>query len=135
MMSHEYLRQAWIVRFFIALVLLFSFQSTAVNAAMIPTETVIQMEDQQYTKQELLQALESAELQQQLLTMGVDPEVLEERIASLTPAEISQLNAQLETQPAGEGFFGLIALFFVVFIITDALCATDLFSFVNCINR
>ncbi|WP_432472619.1 PA2779 family protein [Amphritea sp. HPY] len=135
MMSHEYLRRSLIVRLLIALVLSFSFQSSVVNAAIVPTETVIQMEQQQYTKQQLLQSLESAELQQQLLTMGVDPDVLEERIASLTDAEISQLNAQLETQPAGEGFFGLIALFFVVFIITDALCATDLFSFVNCINR
>lgn len=135
MMQATSLQHTWIAKFLIGLVLLLGLQSMSVNAAIIPTDTVIQTEQQQFTKQDLLQKLESAELQQQLLEMGVDPQILEERIASLTPAEISDLNHQLEQQPAGEGFIGLAAFLFVVFIITDALCATDLFSFVNCINR
>ncbi|MEH6576321.1 MAG: PA2779 family protein [Amphritea sp.] len=133
-MKTVYLKSV-IGKLLICLVILFNVQAISVNAAMIPTESVIQTDTQQYSKSDLIQAMESAELKQQLLDMGINPEVLEDRVASLTPDEISQLNAQLETQPAGEGFVGLLALIFVVFVITDAMCATDLFSFVHCVNR
>lgn len=135
MMLHNFLRQTWIGRMVIAMLLMMSLQSVTVNAAMISTDTIIQTENQQYTKNDLLQKLESTELQQQLADMGVDPQELQQRIASLTPDEISQLNANLAAQPAGEGILGLVGLVFVVFVITDMLCATDLFSFVHCINR
>ncbi|BBB25651.1 PA2779 family protein [Amphritea japonica] len=135
MMLQNIRRQTWIGRFLIALLLTMSFQSLTVNAAMISTDSIIQTEHQQYTKSDLLQKLESKELQQQLADMGVDKQELEQRIASLTPDEISQLNANLASQPAGEGVLGLVGLVFVVFVITDMLCATNLFSFVRCINR
>jgi len=135
MFSHKVLKQSWTAKVLAIIIVLFSFQISTVNAAMITTDQAIQTEHQQYTKSELIQALESTELQQQLQDMGVDPKVLEERIASLTPTEISKLNDQLQQQPAGEGILGLAALLFIVFIITDALCATDLFSFVHCVNR
>ncbi|WP_428033724.1 PA2779 family protein [Amphritea sp.] len=135
MMLHNILKRTWIGRIVIALMLIMSFQSVTVNAAMVSTETIIQTEHQQYTKSDLLQKLESTELQQQLVDMGVDPQDLQQRVASLTPDEISQLNANLASQPAGEGILGLVGLVFVIFVITDMLCATDLFSFVHCINR
>lgn len=135
MMLQNFIRQTWIGRIVIAFLLVMSVQSVTVNAAMISTDTIIQTENQQYTKSQLLQKLESAELQQQFLDMGVDPQEIQQRVASLTPDEISQLNANLASQPAGEGVLGLIGLVFVVLVITDMLCATDVFSFVNCINR
>jgi len=135
MMLQNFIRQTWIGRIVIAFLLIMSVQSVTVNAAMVSTDTIIQTENQQYTKNQLLQKLESAELQQQFLDMGVDPQEIQQRVASLTPDEISQLNANLASQPAGEGVLGLIGLVFVVLVITDMLCATDVFSFVNCINR
>ncbi|WP_296063135.1 PA2779 family protein [uncultured Amphritea sp.] len=135
MMLQNFIRQTWIGRIVIAFLLVMSVQSVTVNAAMVSTDTIIQTENQQYTKSQLLQKLESAELQQQFLDMGVDPQEIQQRVASLTPDEISQLNANLASQPAGEGVLGLIGLVFVVLVITDMLCATDVFSFVNCINR
>lgn len=135
MMLQNFIRQTWIGRIVIAFLLVMSVQSVTANAAMVSTDTIIQTENQQYTKSQLLQKLESAELQQQFLDMGVDPQEIQQRVASLTPDEISQLNANLDSQPAGEGVLGLIGLVFVVLVITDMLCATDVFSFVNCINR
>jgi len=87
-----------------------------------------------YTQDSLSAALASDELKIQLQAMGVDVEQLNDRIASLTPNEIAQLNAHLETQPAG-GIVGVLVTLFLVFVLTDMLCATDLFSFVKCINR
>ena len=78
-------------------------------------------------------ALASDELKQQLEGLGVDTEQLNDRIASLTPEEIQQLNAELEVQPAG-GILGVLLTVFIVLVVTDLLCATDVFHFVRCIN-
>lgn len=104
------------------------------QAKMIPTSSVISANGQQYDQQQLLSALSSDELKQQLQQLGVDTEQLNDRIASLTTAEIQQLNEELSEQPAG-GIVGVLLTIFIVFIVTDMLCATDIFSFVKCINK
>ncbi|WP_101759807.1 PA2779 family protein [Oceanicoccus sp. KOV_DT_Chl] len=104
------------------------------QAGMIPTTTIIHSDNMQYNQQSLQSALASVELKQQLQEMGVDTDQLNDRIASLTPAEIQQLNTQLEQQPAG-GIVGVLLTIFIVFVITDMLCATDVFTFVKCINK
>jgi hypothetical protein len=66
--------------------------------------------------------------------MGVDPEQLNDRIASLTASEIVKLNAELEQQPAG-GIVGALVTVFAVLVVTDMMCATNVFTFVKCINN
>ncbi|WP_019529223.1 PA2779 family protein [Dasania marina] len=104
------------------------------QAGMVATSTMIQAEGANYSQQDLQSALASTELKQQLEALGVDTDQLNDRVASLTPAEIQQLNVELAEQPAG-GIVGVLLTIFVVFIITDMLCATDVFSFVHCINK
>ncbi|MBR9909625.1 MAG: PA2779 family protein [Gammaproteobacteria bacterium] len=121
-----------------ALIGLFLFAGTfslAANAALVSTTEAVQLEQQQYDRQQLLSALETEELQQQLQELGVDPEKAKERVASLTAAELAELNEKLAEQPAGSGVLGAILMLFVLFVITDMLCATDLFTFVHCINK
>jgi len=65
----------------------------------------------------------------------VERDQVENRINNLTSAELAQFNQQLSEAPAGAGVVGIIVLFLVIFIITDMLCATDIFSFVKCVNR
>jgi hypothetical protein len=65
--------------------------------------------------------------------MGVDPEQLNDRIASLTASEIVKLNAELEQQPAG-GIVSALVTVFVVLVVTDMMCATNVFTFVKCVN-
>ena len=108
--------------------------SSYAQAKMIPTTAVISADGQHYNQQQLLSALASEELKQQLQALGVDTEQLNDRIASLTAAEIQQLNTELSEQPAG-GIVGVLLTIFIVFIVTDMLCATDVFSFVKCINK
>ena len=122
-------------QFMIVVMLLSGFGASYAQAGLIPTNEMINVQDQSYTQSDLQNALASEELSDQLQTMGVDVEQLHDRIASLTPQEIQQLNAELEQQPAGEGVLGALLVIFVVFVITDALCATDLFTFVRCINK
>jgi uncharacterized small protein (DUF1192 family) len=121
----------------ILLIMLFGLMSAYSQAAMVSTSTLIHSTDMAYSTQELQTALASDELKQQLENLGVDVTELNDRIASLTAEEIQQLNAELANQPAGAGagVLGVLLTIFLVFIITDMLCATDVFSFVKCINK
>jgi uncharacterized small protein (DUF1192 family) len=116
------------------LILLSGLMSAYSQAGVVPTHDILAADEVSYSTAELRAALDSAELQEQLSDMGVDTAQLAERIASLTPAEIQQLNAELENQPAG-GIIGVLLTIFIIFIITDMLCATDIFGFVKCINK
>lgn len=104
------------------------------NAAMIGTVEVLAEQQQQVDRQHLLSMLDDQGVQDKLQAMGVERSQIEGRISSLTGAELAQFNQQLQDAPAG-GIVGIIVLFLVIFIITDMLCATDIFSFIKCINR
>ncbi|ANF27579.1 MULTISPECIES: PA2779 family protein [Stutzerimonas] len=105
------------------------------QAAMIGSAEIIAEQQQQVDRQQLLTMLENEDVQKKLVSMGVEQDQVEQRINSLTPAELAQFNQQLDQAPAGAGVVGIIVLFLVIFIVTDLLCATNIFNFVNCINR
>lgn len=115
--------------------LLLVVQIPAANAAMIGTHEVLAEQQYRVGQQQLLAMLDDEQVKDKLLAMGVEREQVESRIASLTPAELAQFNQQLDQAPAGAGVVGIIVLFLVIFIITDMLCATNIFNFVKCINR
>ncbi len=123
----------WINHFLVSMLVVASIFAGNAHASMISTDAVINAGTEQYNQQQLQTALESEELRQQLQELGVDTKQLNDRIASLTAEEIQQLNADLEQQPAG-GIVGVLLTIFIVFVITDMLCATDVFTFVRCIN-
>ena len=116
------------------MLLVSGFWVSYAQAGLVSTNTMLSVDGRSTTQADLHTALESEELKAQLQAMGVDVGELNDRIASLTPNEISQLNTQLEQQPAG-GIVGALVTIFVVLVITDMLCATDVFTFVKCINK
>lgn len=59
---------------------------------------------------------------------------VEQRVAAMTNAEVAQLTTELDELPAGRGLLGAAVLIFVVFVITDAIGATDIFTFVRPVN-
>ncbi len=104
--------------------------SSSLQAKMLSTEQV----QQQYDKAQLLDVLDSTEVQKKLLALGVDADQVKERVNNLSAAEVEQLNANLADMPAGADGLGLIVFIFVVFVITDMIGATDVFPFVNEVN-
>ncbi|WP_137888119.1 PA2779 family protein [Pseudomonas sp. 2FE] len=114
--------------------LLLIAQVPAANAAMLGTAEVLAEQQQQVDREHLLAMLDDQGVQKKLASLGVERTQVADRINSLTNAELAQFNQQLNEAPAG-GFIGIIVLFLVIFIITDLLCATDIFTFVKCINR
>jgi hypothetical protein len=115
--------------------LLLVVQIPAANAAMVGTHEVIAEQQHKVDQEQLMAMLDDEQVKEKLVSMGVDRDQVESRIASLTPAELAQFNQQLDQAPAGAGVVGVIVLFLVIFIITDMLCATNIFNFVKCINR
>lgn len=80
---------------------------------------------------QLIQTLEREQVRQQLTQLGVDAENVKQRIAQMTDQEIATLNARLAELPAGGDAVGVLLFIFVLFIVTDALGATDIFPFVH----
>ncbi len=66
-----------------------------------------------------------------LSQQGIDAEQVKLRVSQMTDQEIAMLNEHLSDLPAGGDALGIILFIFVVFIITDALGATDVFPFVH----
>jgi hypothetical protein len=79
----------------------------------------------------LLQTLEREQVRNQLTQLGVDAESVKQRVAQMTEQEIATLNERLGDLPAGGDAVGVILLIFVIFIVTDAIGATDIFPFVH----
>lgn len=125
------MKQKWITWF--ALWAFMGFITLPVQAAMVTTPDVLQSQQSEYDRQQLVELLDREDVQKQLLDYGVAPEQVQERVNNMTDAEVAQLNDQIADMPAG-GILGAILLIFVVFVITDVIGATDIFSFIHPVN-
>jgi hypothetical protein len=100
------------------------------GAAMVSTQSLLQ--PQTATVQVTDSTLDlRAGLTQDLVDLGVSATDAQNRVSLLTNDQIVALNAQLDTMPAGGDILGVAVLIFLVFIFTDAVGATDVFSFVD----
>jgi hypothetical protein len=106
-------------------------QAMPLQAAMIGTDTLLQQQQAQFDREQLMELLDRDAVQQQLVTMGVDVSDAQQRVAQMTDSEVKQLNAQLGELPAGGDVLGLVVLVFLVFVITDVIGATDIFPFIH----
>lgn len=123
------------VSFFMAMMMaLGSVWSATATAGMVGTGEMIGQQQIQLDRQELISMLDRQDVQAKLADLGVSQDQVKERIQNLTPAELADFERQLAEAPAGQDVVGIIVLFLLVFIITDMLCATNIFPFVNCIR-
>ncbi|MBL3558867.1 MULTISPECIES: PA2779 family protein [Marinobacter] len=108
--------------------------ASSASAGMVGTGELLTEQRADLDRQSLLDMLERDEVKEKLADMGVSQEQVEQRIQNLTPAELSTFEQQLAEAPVGEDVVGIIVLFLLVFIITDMLCATNIYPFINCIR-
>ena len=109
----------------------FGASTLPLQAAMISTPDVIAVEQSQYDRAQLIAMMDREDVQTQLLAMGVTADQAKERVNSMTDLEVAQLNDRLADMPAGAGVLGAVVIIFVVFVITDAIGATNIFSFIR----
>ncbi len=119
---------------FILSILLINLSIGTATADMIGNTAIMAQSEQGVQRQALIQQLQRSEVREQFLSMGVQPEAVEQRVQQLSDAEVVQLNQQIANAPAGSGVLGLVVLVFLVFVITDVIGATDIFPFIHSIN-
>lgn len=102
------------------------------QAAMVGTSQALAAEEGSLDRARLTSLLEREDLQRQLATMGVDVQQAKDRVASLTEAEVAQLNQRIGALPAGgNSVLGFFVLLLLILAITDVLGVTDVYPFVH----
>ncbi len=89
-----------------------TYLNTAVNPTKAELESLIQQED----------------VRNQLIALGVDPDYAADRIASLTPGELTQLQENMDNLPAGANVLAILGGLLLVLIILELLGVTNVFT-------
>lgn len=98
---------------------------------MLDTHQLIDTQLFAQDRNQLIEQLNRADIQQKLISLGIDPQSSINRVSSLTDSEVQALLANIETAPAGGGALGTVALIFIVLLFTDIAGYTDIFPFVK----
>jgi hypothetical protein len=83
------------------------------QAAMVTTPELLVTPD----RSQLISSLQSQEVQQQLIKMGVDPVAAMNRVEQMTEAEITSLQGKINELPAGAGIGTLELLLIIIILI------------------
>lgn len=117
-------------RFIAAVVALFfsvaGIQAPA-YAAIVSTEQLAGQAELTAKRAELKQMLARDDVKHQMLALGVDSSMVQERINGLTAAELAQLESRMDQLPAGSGALGTMALVLLILILLDITGITDIF--------
>jgi hypothetical protein len=100
------------------------------SAAVFSSEQVISNQQFNFNKQQVLSYVDSAEVQNKLIELGVSPADAKQRIANMTAEELNALNSQMNEMPAG-GIVGVVVTVLVVVVVTDLMGLTDVYPFIN----
>ncbi len=104
-------------------------------AAMIGTESIINVDRSQSPRDYLNNLLAREDIQAALVSQGIDPQEAQTRIDSLSDAEVNDIVNKLDQLPAGGGVLETILiiafLVFAIFIVTDIAGYTDIFPFIK----
>jgi hypothetical protein len=104
-------------------------------AAMIGTESIINVDRSQSPRDYLNNLLAREDIQAALVYQGIDPQEAQARIDSLPDAEVNDIVNKLDQLPAGGGVLETILiiafLVFAIFIVTDIAGYTDIFPFIK----
>ena len=107
----------------------------SVSAAMIGTESIINVDRGQNPREYLNNLLAREEIQAALISQGIDPQEAQDRIDNLSDDEIGKFVHEMDQLPAGAGFFEafiiIVFLIFLILLITDISGYTDVFPFVK----
>lgn len=100
--------------------------STAANADIISTQSLIVSDDYGLTVQSgstkelqasLHAALDNSEVVDKLVAMGVDPKAAKDRISNMTDAEAQTLAAKIDSMPAGGNVVLLLVIIILVLLL------------------
>lgn len=129
-------RSKFICVSFTILMLSISIPYQSALAALVGTETILEDNRINDTRNYLKNALEREDVRQALQARGINPLEAQARVESLSDKEIALIADNMDQLPAGGDavliFLVLIPLIvFITFVITDSMGYTDIFPFVE----
>ena len=105
------------------------------QAALVSTEQLLAAGDGAAERARVLAFLERADVREQIVALGVDPNEAAARVQALSDAQVREIAGQLDQLPAGQSAIGIIVgailLVFLILLLTDLLGLTNVFPFVN----
>ena len=101
----------------IILTMLLSVPYQAAFAALVQTETMLDMSRGQEARETLKQFMARKDVRSAIVSQGVDPLEADARLNSLSDAEVIQLADQIDQLPAGGDFLGLLIAVLVIVIL------------------
>ncbi|NDV89692.1 PA2779 family protein [Alteromonas sp. 345S023] len=104
-----------------------------VQAEAISSDSVMQTQSAMYNKQQLIEMVSREDVQNKLVSLGVDHNHAVKRINAMTNSEIAQLNDEINQAPAG-GVVGAVLTVLAIIAILDLVGVTDVYPFIRPIN-
>ena len=105
------------------------------QAALVSTEQLLAAGGGAAERARVRAFLERADVREQIVALGVDPNEAAARVQALSDAQVRQIAGQLDQLPAGQSAVGIIVggilLVFLILLLTDLLGLTNVFPFVN----
>lgn len=111
-----------------AFALLLATLAPPLQAGMIGTEAALAAEERRATLNRVQERLARDNVRAALLRLGADPASVDERVVSLSNAELAQLDDRLDGLPAGAGVIEVVGVVFVVLLVLEIVGVTDIFT-------
>jgi hypothetical protein len=129
-------KNAKVISVFLAVsILLLSFPYRPALAAIIGTETIIDLGRAQEARDHVNSILAREDVKAAFIAQGISPLEAKARVNALSNAEIINLADQIDQLPAGGSTFETVLIVaFIVFLVllfTDIMGYTDIFPFVK----
>lgn len=123
----------------LSFILSVSLFTQVLSAQIASTDAILEQSAVSSSKEKLVQIVSRDDVAKRFEELGVDPKIIEARIASMTDEEASKMALQIETLPAGAdagmSILGAIVFIFIVLLITDILGVTKVFNFTKPITN
>ena len=98
-------------------------------AGIIGTQSMIEMEQADTDRARVESFIEQENVRDQMISLGVDPAEVKERLAALTDAELGILNQNIESLPAGgDSVLVVIGIVFLVLLILELTGVINIFN-------
>lgn len=98
------------------------------SAGLIGTQSVVNAQERQDRLQRIDRVLSQDAVQDQMVSMGVDPVAAQSRVATLTNEELLQLEQSIDDMPAGSGAVAVIGVVFIVLLVLELVGVTNIFT-------
>ena len=97
-------------------------------AGLVGTHQLLSSDTRSQQLTEIQNVLARDDVRTQMLDLGVNPADVEQRIQSLTDAELARLSAGMQDLPAGGSVLAVIGIVFVVLLVLELVGAINIFS-------